>query len=87
MLLSTQTERLAGTFGYEKAIEILAGAGFDAYDLSQFRPTGKDDPFYSGGYLDYAKALRGLSDKLGGDISPFLPQAICEEITARLRRL
>ncbi|MBO4422975.1 MAG: sugar phosphate isomerase/epimerase [Clostridia bacterium] len=65
MLLSTQTERLAGTFGYEKAIEILAGAGFDAYDLSQFRPTGKDDPFYSGGYLDYAKALRGLSDKLG----------------------
>lgn len=36
MLLSTQTENLAGRFGIVKAVEMLASAGFDAVDLSLF---------------------------------------------------
>ena len=34
MILSTTTSVIDSKFGYEKAIEIIAKAGFDAVDLS-----------------------------------------------------
>ena len=37
MILSTQTDLLALSFGYEKTIEIIAEAGFDAIDFRFFR--------------------------------------------------
>ena len=36
MILSTNTSHLARIFGHKKAIEMLADAGFDAYDMSFF---------------------------------------------------
>ena len=36
MILSTQTDATARTFGLEKAVEMIARAGFDAVDLSMF---------------------------------------------------
>ena len=65
MLLSTQTQRLQNTFGYEKAIEILAGAGYDAFDLSLFNPLNENDPLYKEGFCEYAKKLREYADSLG----------------------
>lgn len=65
MLLSTQTDRLQSKFGYETAIEMLAGAGYDAFDFSQFRPLSANDPLYRDGFREYAKSLRALADRLG----------------------
>ena len=65
MLLSTQTSRLQNKLGYEKAIEILAKAGFDAYDFSQFHPISENDPLYKENFREYAASLRELSDRLG----------------------
>ena len=36
MILSTQTDVAAARFGLSKAVELIAGAGFDAVDLSMF---------------------------------------------------
>ncbi len=65
MLLSTQTSRLQNKFGYEKAIEILAKAGFDAFDLSLFHPINENDGLYKEDFRDYARKLRGLAESLG----------------------
>ncbi len=66
MILSTQTDILGSRFGDQKAIEILARAGFDAYDFSFFKM--KNDENYelnSKNYLEYAKKLRKVADKAG----------------------
>ncbi len=65
MLLSTQTSRLQNKFGYEVAIRILAGSGFDAFDLSLFRPVDDNDKLYKRNFRAYAKSLRDLADSLG----------------------
>ena len=65
MLLSTQTSRLQNKFGYEAAIRILAGSGFDAFDLSLFRPVDDNDKLYKRNFRAYAKSLRDLADSLG----------------------
>ena len=65
MLLSTQTAHLQNKLGYERAIEILAGAGYDAYDFSQFNPLSESDPLYTENFREYAKELRALADRLG----------------------
>ena len=65
MLLSTQTDRLQSRFGYEKALEMLSKAGYDAYDFSQFHPNSEGDPLYTEGFREYAKSLRKYADSLG----------------------
>ena len=57
MLLSTQTEFLGKRFGIEKTIEILAKAGFDAIDFSQFDLKDEACPFTGDDYRIYVKKL------------------------------
>ena len=65
MLLSTQTEVMSHAVGYEKAIEIIKNAGFDAYDITLIKPLSDKDPLYSCKYKKGAKALREYADSLG----------------------
>ncbi|MDO4563902.1 MAG: sugar phosphate isomerase/epimerase family protein [Clostridia bacterium] len=64
MKLSTATYPLSKTFGDERAIEILAEAGFDAIDYTMC--VMKDDdfcPLNSEGYRAYAESLKKIVQK------------------------
>lgn len=66
MLLSTQTEALAGLYGEKEAIRMLAGAGFDGFDLSLFSMFS--DPGYPMNgpeYKEFAASLRRTADECG----------------------
>ncbi len=65
MILSTTTGIIDSKFGYEKAIEIIARAGFDAVDLSICDMHNADNVFNSNGYLDYAEKLLNLAKQSG----------------------
>ena len=66
MILSTNTSYLSRKFGHEKAIEMLAKAGFDAYDMSFFDNVNPEtNGFFSDNYREYAKSLREFADKVG----------------------
>jgi len=66
MLLSTTTDVISLKYGYEKSIEMLAKAGYDAYDFSQFnKPLGEDDPLFGENFREYTQSLRALADSLG----------------------
>ena len=65
MLLSTQTDYLARKFGHNRAIEIIADAGFDAIDLSLFEMKGEMSPFLEAGYREYAASLRQHAESRG----------------------
>ena len=66
MLLSTEISSLSRTLGEIPAVEMLAKAGFDAYDLSLFA-MGRDVncPFCKDDYRAYAEALRQAADRAG----------------------
>ena len=67
MLVSTLTDDLAARYGTEKAIRIIAEAGFDAFDLSLFAMI-RDDPNYEmnqPAYRDTAHRLRRVADECG----------------------
>ena len=57
MILSTTTATLDDKFGYEKAIEIIAKAGFDAVDLSLCAMGDSENVFNNDGYREYADKL------------------------------
>lgn len=74
MLLSAQTKVLSRKLDYEQAIEIIARAGFDAFDLTLGRihvaasadsPYGNtaDRAFLSDRYMDYAEQLRKTAER------------------------
>lgn len=70
MLLSTQTKVLAARFGDERAIRILADAGFDAFDYSMFSMNfdggiAPEHPLNQPDYLNYARKLRRVADEAG----------------------
>ena len=65
MLLSTLTLPLSKKFGDEKAIELIATAGFDAYDISLTRLVDADYALNCENYVSVAKSLRKFADKLG----------------------
>lgn len=66
MLLSTQTDWLARSFGHEKAVSILANAGFDAYDISLFELTRDESSvFNQADYIDFTEHLRKKADEAG----------------------
>ncbi len=64
MIISTQTKCLSEKFSDREAIEIIAKAGFDAYDFS-FDATSEYDRVFNGDYIEYAKELREVADKCG----------------------
>ena len=67
MLVSTLTSDLAQRYGTEKAIRIIAEAGFDAFDLSLF-PMIHNDPSYEmnqPNYRETAQHLRRVADECG----------------------
>jgi sugar phosphate isomerase/epimerase len=74
MLLSAQTKVISRKLDYEKAIEIIARAGFDAFDLTLGRihvaaesdsPYGNtaDRIFLTDQYMDYAEHLRKVAER------------------------
>ncbi len=58
MILSTQTDYLAKKFGMEKAIDIIANAGFDAIDLTMFDMKNDDSVFCQDNYKELAVKLK-----------------------------
>lgn len=65
MILTTQTDYLARKFGHERAIEIIADAGFDAIDLSMFDMKSDDSVFMQDDYREFAAKLRTLAESRG----------------------
>ncbi len=65
MLLSTQTEVLSRRFSCEDAINIIADAGFDAYDFTFYGQNKAAHLLDSETYGDYAHLLRDIADKKG----------------------
>ena len=59
MILSTQTHGLSRAFGDEKAIEMLAEAGYDALDYSMF----DNDILDKDNYREIALNLKKIADK------------------------
>ena len=75
MKISTEIASAARLVGTERAIELYARAGFDAFDFSMFDmvrydkktllPLPNDHPLAGHGYLDFAKKLAHLGRELG----------------------
>lgn len=67
MRISTPTEYLAKTYGYEKTLEMIAAAGFDCADLSFYyeMDTGFDSPFMQDGYREFALQLKETAHRYG----------------------
>ncbi len=65
MRVSTQTSVLSKMFGDEKAIRILAGAGFDAIDYSMFGSSKADSPVFGDDYENYARQLKHIAEECG----------------------
>lgn len=66
MLISTETDFLSRRFGEEDAIRMLARAGFDAYDYSQFAMLeDASHPMNQPDYADYIRHLRQVADDCG----------------------
>lgn len=64
MILSTQTDTTARTFGHLQAVRMIAEAGFDAIDLSMF-----DEPcnacFFEDGFEHYVQAIKCQAKECG----------------------
>ena len=75
MRISTEISSTAVLVGEERAIEILAKAGFDCYDLSLFamakwnskeeRYLFEDHPYHGPDYLKFVRRLRKVADDCG----------------------
>ena len=75
MKISTETNSARKLVGSEKAIELIAKAGFDAFDFSMFEmasynwSTGEltigDSPLNGDGYLKYIRSLKQIADDNG----------------------
>jgi sugar phosphate isomerase/epimerase len=71
MKLSTEIDSIANFVGQEKAVEMVAKAGFNAWDFSMFA-MGKvdggalvDHPLNGNDYVSYAKTLRKVGEDNG----------------------
>lgn len=61
MQLVTSTYPVEKRFGDEKAIQMLADAGFDALDYSAFHMKNEDSPLGQKDYKDYAIHLKNIA--------------------------
>ena len=65
MILSTQTDVLARTFGYVESVKILAEAGFDAIDFSMFGMERPDHFLNTPEALETIREIRRTADECG----------------------
>ena len=75
MKTSTEIHSAARLVGEERAIELIAGAGFDAWDFSMFDMvkylwhedyiTASEHPLYGPQYREFAKRLRNVGEECG----------------------
>lgn len=75
MKISTETNSITKIVGYEKAIEYIAKAGFDAFDFSLFEMAEFDwenmcvvennSPLRSDDYLEFVRKLKRVADDNG----------------------
>ncbi|MBE6592263.1 MAG: sugar phosphate isomerase/epimerase [Ruminococcaceae bacterium] len=75
MKISTEINSIARIVGMERAVELCAKAGFDAWDLSMFdmcridwktmQPIETDSPLSGGNYLSFVKKLREIGEDNG----------------------
>ena len=65
MKISSTTSNFARKFGDEKAIVMLAKAGFDAMDYSMFVHKARDGVFTNKGFDKYAERLKTVADAAG----------------------
>ena len=65
MLLSTQTDRFGQRFGDEKAVRMLADAGFDAIDYSMFGMIRPDHILRSDAAEKYIDTLKAAAEACG----------------------
>ncbi len=65
MKLITTTDIPAEYFGYDKAIDMIADAGFDGLDFSAFGMTKPENIFNSDKYLDFAAKIREKAESRG----------------------
>ncbi len=77
MKISTEIESISKNFGAEKAVELVAKAGFDAWDFSMFKmaqwhgglkkilPDTLNHPLRVGDYIAYSKKLRQIGEDNG----------------------
>ena len=57
---STEIASIAKHVGEERAIELVAKAGFDAWDFSMFDLTNPEHPLRQKNYIKYVKELRKI---------------------------
>ena len=98
MKTSTEINSAAKIVGEEKAIELIAKAGFDCYDFSMFKMAcydwttkgllHSDHPLASSEYAKFAKQLRKVADDCGivcnQSHAPF--PVYCAELRSYLKR-
>ncbi len=75
MKTSTEISSIAKHVGYEKAVELTAKAGFDAWDFSMFdmckfdadigRVTDRNPRYFGNEYVNFAKELRRVGEENG----------------------
>ncbi len=75
MYISTEIKSAAALVGEEKAVELVARAGFDAWDLSLFpmakydkaagRVLPSDHPLAGAGYASFCRRLRHIGEESG----------------------
>ena len=65
MLLSTQTDRFGQRFGDEKAVRMLAAAGFDGIDYSMFGMIRPDHILRSDAAEKHIDALKAAAEECG----------------------
>lgn len=82
MILSSTTSVLDKKFGYEKAIEILAKAGFDAVDISLCDMRTDENPFNAQNYKEFAESLVAVAKKHGvyfNQAHAYFPSSVDDE--------
>lgn len=75
MLISTEISSISLLVGEEKAVEVVAEAGFDCYDFSMFRMAKysskegrflfEDHPLHGPDYLAFARRVKNVADACG----------------------
>ena len=99
MLISTEIGSAALMIGEEKAVELVAKAGFDAYDLSLFsmgrydwgmrKMLHTDHPLQGANYLQFVRNLRHIAEDNGivcnQSHAPF--PIFCKEIRDNMKKL
>ena len=66
MKISTENEHLIQEFGYHKAIDMVAEAGFDCMDMSMLgMAKGEDSRFLQADALEFCKELRRHAEDVG----------------------